>query len=69
MDIYSLFSVRGKTALVTGGNSGIGEAMARALALGGAKVILAARREAELAKVAESMRHEGLDGPFRYPDA
>jgi gluconate 5-dehydrogenase len=42
-----LFDLKGRTALVTGGNSGIGLAMARALGLAGASVVLAARREAE----------------------
>ena len=45
----ALFDLRGRRALVTGGNSGIGEAMARALGLAGARVLLVARREAELA--------------------
>ena len=42
-----LFDLTGKTALVTGGNSGLGLAMARALGLAGASVILAARRQEE----------------------
>ncbi|MGL5362602.1 MAG: SDR family NAD(P)-dependent oxidoreductase [Bosea sp. (in: a-proteobacteria)] len=42
-----LFDLSGRTALVTGGNSGIGLAMARALGLAGATVVLAARRQPE----------------------
>jgi NAD(P)-dependent dehydrogenase (short-subunit alcohol dehydrogenase family) len=42
-----LFDLTGKTALVTGGNSGIGLAMARALGMAGAAVVLAARRQTE----------------------
>ncbi len=38
----------GKVALITGGSAGIGGSVARLLALGGAKVMLAARRESEL---------------------
>ena len=60
MNIASLFSLNGKHALITGGNSGIGAAMARALGFAGAKVILAARREEELADTAKSLRSEGI---------
>jgi NAD(P)-dependent dehydrogenase (short-subunit alcohol dehydrogenase family) len=44
------FSLLGETALVTGGGSGIGFAIARCLAAAGARVVLAGRREAELEK-------------------
>jgi gluconate 5-dehydrogenase len=42
-----LFDLTGRTAVVTGGNSGIGLAMARALGMAGASIVLAARRKAE----------------------
>ncbi len=60
MHIASLFDLSGRRALVTGGNSGIGEAMAHALGLAGARVLLVARREAELAQAAERLRAEGI---------
>ncbi len=41
----------GKVALITGGSAGIGGAVGRLLALGGARVMLAARRESELEAV------------------
>ncbi|MBP2200074.1 SDR family NAD(P)-dependent oxidoreductase [Pantoea cypripedii] len=51
----TLFDLQGKTALVTGGGSGIGAAMAEALTAAGAAVILAARRESQLAEVAQRL--------------
>lgn len=57
----SLFDLSGKRALITGGNSGIGAAMARALGLAGARVLLVARREAELNNVAQQLRGEGIE--------
>jgi malonyl-CoA reductase/3-hydroxypropionate dehydrogenase (NADP+) len=41
----------GKVALITGGSAGIGGGVARLLALGGARVMLAARRRSELEAV------------------
>jgi NAD(P)-dependent dehydrogenase (short-subunit alcohol dehydrogenase family) len=55
-----LFDLTGRTALVTGGNSGIGLAMARALGLAGAKVALVARRAAELQTAATALSDEGI---------
>ncbi|HET7813466.1 MAG TPA: SDR family oxidoreductase [Candidatus Baltobacteraceae bacterium] len=51
--------IRGRTALVTGASSGLGRACALALAAEGASVVLAARREDELAKVADEARAAG----------
>jgi len=49
-----LFDLSGRVALVTGGSSGLGKAMARGLAEAGADVIIASRHESELtAAVAE----------------
>jgi gluconate 5-dehydrogenase len=56
----ALFDLTGRAALVTGGNSGIGLAMARALGLAGASVTLVARREAELRAAADGLTGEGI---------
>ena len=56
-----LFSLEGRTALVTGGNSGIGLATARALGLAGAKVIITARRGPELAQAECELAADKID--------
>jgi NAD(P)-dependent dehydrogenase (short-subunit alcohol dehydrogenase family) len=61
MTIASLFNLQGRTALVTGGNSGIGEAMASALAQAGANVLLMARRAEALEASADVLRRHGVE--------
>jgi NAD(P)-dependent dehydrogenase (short-subunit alcohol dehydrogenase family) len=56
-----LFDLRGRSALITGGSSGLGEAMAQALGSAGARVVLMARREDELARSAQLLRDQGID--------
>lgn len=55
-----LFDLTGRTALVTGGNSGIGLALARALGLAGARIILTARRVEDLDTAARELAAEGI---------
>ena len=54
-----LFSLAGRTALVTGGSRGIGLAIATEFLRAGARVIICARREDELAGAAEELRELG----------
>jgi NAD(P)-dependent dehydrogenase (short-subunit alcohol dehydrogenase family) len=61
MKLAPLFDLTDRRAFVTGGNAGIGEAMARALGLAGARVVLVARREAELAEATQRLRSDGID--------
>jgi NAD(P)-dependent dehydrogenase (short-subunit alcohol dehydrogenase family) len=56
----TLFDLTGRSALVTGGNSGIGLAMARALGLQGASLHLAARDSAKLKAACDDLARDGI---------
>jgi len=56
-----LFDLTGRVALVTGGSSGIGKAMAWALAAAGARVVLLARDNDRLAATAAEFAFDGFD--------
>lgn len=49
----------GKVAIITGGNSGVGAAMAKLFAAEGAKVVISARRAAALEQVAGEIKAAG----------
>ena len=54
-----IFSLKGRTAIVTGGSKGLGEAIALSMADAGANLVLTGRDEASLSKVAEAVKAKG----------
>jgi NAD(P)-dependent dehydrogenase (short-subunit alcohol dehydrogenase family) len=59
MSVLDLFSMQGKVAVVTGGNRGIGRAIARGLAEAGASVAIAARDEERTSAVVAELQALG----------
>ena len=55
----ALFSLRGQTALVTGGSGALGGAIARGLAAAGARVAILGRRADACERAAEALTHSG----------
>ena len=56
-----LFSLKGRTALITGSSQGIGFALARGLAAHGAAVVLNGRRKDRMAEAVAALSAEGFD--------
>ncbi len=59
LDHRTLFNLQGQTAVITGGGGVLGSAMARALAAGGARVVVISLHSASAANVAEAIRADG----------
>jgi 2-deoxy-D-gluconate 3-dehydrogenase len=53
-----MFSLQGKVAIITGGNGGLGQGMARGLAGMGASIVIAARNEAKTAQAVREIEQE-----------
>ena len=62
------FNLSGKRALVTGASSGIGLALAAALAQAGAKVTVAARREDQLEDLVTALQAQGHSANYLVMD-
>src|SRR3954463_5245433 len=65
MGVLERFRLDGRTAIVTGASRGIGEAIARALADAGARVLVASRKIEGCEVVAEAIRRDGGDALAR----
>ena len=59
--VEQIFSLAGRRAVVTGGNAGIGEAIATALGRAGASLLLVARRQEQLSAAAARLRAAGIE--------
>ena len=55
----NIFDLTGRIALVTGGSRGLGRAMARAVAVFGANIIVAARAQDKIAGTLEELKEYG----------
>jgi NAD(P)-dependent dehydrogenase (short-subunit alcohol dehydrogenase family) len=59
-----LIDLSGKIALITGGSSGMGKAIATAMGLHGATIVLSSNKEHEGLTVAQSLIEMGIDAKF-----
>jgi gluconate 5-dehydrogenase len=56
-----LFSLKGKTAIVTGGSRGLGLQMAQALGEQGARLVISARKQGELDEAVALLAQQGIE--------
>ncbi|MDQ1833595.1 SDR family oxidoreductase [Massilia scottii] len=56
-----LFSLAGKTALITGGSRGLGLQMAEALGEHGARIVISSRKQADLDEACAHLKERGID--------
>jgi NAD(P)-dependent dehydrogenase (short-subunit alcohol dehydrogenase family) len=66
--LSELFSLEGRVAVVTGGSSGIGKAIAGALAHAGARVVVVARSEQALSATVEELAGQGREAAWVSAD-
>ncbi len=58
--VTARFGLEGRTALISGASSGLGAHFAELFARAGARVVLGARRNDQMRRLAEQLRQEGL---------
>ena len=56
IDFSNLYSVKGKTVVITGGSRGIGEMLAAGFLANGAKVIISSRKEKACEETVERLK-------------
>lgn len=66
--VSQLFSLKGRTALVTGGSSGLGLQIAEALGTQGAKVVISARKVESLEQAQAHLAGLGIDASWIAAD-
>ncbi|MSQ57819.1 MAG: glucose 1-dehydrogenase [Limnohabitans sp.] len=67
-NVLELLSLKGKTALVTGGSRGLGFQMAQALGEAGAKIIISSRKADDLKEASASLQSQGIDADWIAAD-
>jgi len=64
----NLFDLKGKIAVITGGNGGIGLGMAQGIAACGARIVIAGRNEDKAASALQALHQAGTDAVFITAD-
>src|ERR1700712_1723846 len=64
----NLFDLKGKVAVITGGNGGIGLGMARGIASCGGRIVIAGRDEQKAATALQVLHDMGADASFVVAD-
>ncbi len=68
MNSHNSFRLDGRHALISGGNSGIGQTIALALGAAGANILLVARREEALQKAVNNLNEHGIEAQYLIAD-
>jgi gluconate 5-dehydrogenase len=68
MNSHNSFRLDGRHALISGGNSGIGQTIALALGAAGANILLVARREEALQKAVNDLNEHGIEAQYLIAD-